>query len=149
MDRQNVDVMEVLDRKIQYHLAKAKYYENQKSAIQAILSEAMEDGMPPHSVAEAAPMATGKYADVSMGEALSDILNERDAAGILAPTTKDVYEALISGGFKFGRSDYKGQMGSLSTFLSRKKKAGNIIRDEEERIYFNESMAGEEAGKDE
>ncbi len=140
-------IIQFLDRKIQHHLAKAKYYEGQKATVLAILAEAMHDGSRQAAIhchdSEAHPPFGGKYASDTMKNAVVRILNELRNQDAPAPTTKELYDALTEGGYRFNGSDeYNKRMGALSTFLSRWKKAKMITRDAEKRIHLTDGVLG-------
>ena len=135
-----------LEAKIQYHRDRVAHYEKQRAVMLEIHAEVMQDDTTQSGVTSpstgAVTVPTGEFVNDTMKNAIVKVLEKRAVDEVPAPTTKELYEALIKGGYPFRSPDDEKKRIALSTFLSRAKEAKMIRRDDNKRIYLTSNVLG-------
>ncbi len=144
MQSTDSELIQRLDAKIQYHRDRVMHYEKQRAVILEIHAEVMQDDTTRSDVTSlstgVATVSTGEFINDTMKNAIVKILEKCAVDEVPAPTTKELYEALIKGGYRFRSPDDEKKRIALSTFLSRAKEAKVIRRDDNKRIYLTDSV---------
>lgn len=125
MDKEAIDVIALIDKKINYHIGQAQYYKKMRQNIETLIinADAEKNKLNDASAENATDVKypTGEFSGMTQLTAVKNCILARTEKGLPPPKPSDLRNDLLDGGYTFQRDGKEQQMNSIRTLLSRNR----------------------------